>query len=49
MLRNVCYPASGDSSEPAICWFVQKDRYVQTEEAGLPDWLQFREEKIMLF
>lgn len=48
-LRNVCYPASKDSSEPAICWFVQKDRYVQTEEAGLPDWLQFREEKIMLF
>ncbi|TGY97992.1 hypothetical protein E5329_02405 [Petralouisia muris] len=35
--------------EQSICWFVQKDKHIQIEKKGLPDYLEFKEEQVMLF
>lgn len=40
-------PESGAGGE-AICWFLQKDRWDILEEKGMPDFLQFPEEKLLL-
>ena len=31
-----------------ICWFLQKDKWGILEEKGMPDYLQFREEELLL-
>lgn len=31
-----------------ICWFLQKDKWRMLEEKGLPDYLQFQEEQMLL-
>lgn len=37
------------AQEQSICWFVQKDKHIQIEKNGLPDYLEFKEEQVMLF
>lgn len=37
---------AGDGSP--VCWFVQRDGLEKLEERGYPDYLEFREEKILL-
>lgn len=40
-------PESGAGGE-TICWFLQTDRWDILEEKGMPDFLQFPEEKLLL-
>lgn len=39
--------SDGQEKRKPVCWFVQKDRWKELEEKGLPDYLQFREEEIL--
>lgn len=39
---------SGPSSEELLCWFIQDEMRKEIERKGLPDWLRFREEDILL-
>lgn len=40
-------PEWGEVSQERICWFLQRERQQEIEEKGLPDYLAFREEKMM--
>ena len=31
-----------------LCWFLQKDKWRMLEDKGMPDYLQFREEQLLL-
>lgn len=41
------FPEDGEEGE-VICWFVQKEKHQQLTENGFPDYLQIREESLML-
>lgn len=36
------------SKQDHICWFLQKDKWRLLEEKGMPDYLQFREDQLLL-
>ena len=40
--------ASASSSDELLCWFVQGEEQRKVEERGFPDYLRFREERILL-
>ncbi|MCI8320432.1 MAG: ATP-binding cassette domain-containing protein [Dorea sp.] len=37
----------GQEKREPVCWFVQKDRWRELEEKGIPDYLKFKEEAIL--
>lgn len=37
----------GNRESGLLCWFVQKDKWQELSEKGLPDYLQFPEEKLL--
>ncbi len=37
----------GNRERELLCWFVQKDKWQELSEKGLPDYLQFPEEKLL--
>lgn len=39
--------SSGQGKRKPVCWFVQKGRWRELEEKGIPDYLKFREEEIL--
>ena len=41
------FPEDGEERE-VICWFVQKEKYQQLLKNGFPDYLQIREESLMM-
>ena len=38
--------AEAEGKEP-VCWFVQRERLQEIEEKGLPDYVEFAQEKIL--
>lgn len=40
-------PEGKQGGEEPVCWFVQKDRWRELDEKGMPDYLRFPEEQIL--
>ncbi|MCI8281795.1 MAG: ATP-binding cassette domain-containing protein [Lachnospiraceae bacterium] len=41
------WPEGDGRDKESICWFLQRERQQEVEEKGIPDYLEFREEKLM--
>lgn len=48
-LQPVCQSGQQTVPRQSLCWFVQKEKHIQIEERGLPDYLELKEECMMLF